>query len=407
MNYFDKLQQKVNKYKSLYSNKYKKAAIKLLWWNLCKLFDFKSNKQKFNPITNEPYGIEYRLDRLSFFITGGIGDILINLNYCSYLLDYLKDEIKTIDIFVKNTKLVRELIGESGFNIYHKDEWNQNRVAYLLDFKIDRFPLIVRNNLVLLPLNVNLKLRKLVKLYEKFYQLNEKIVYNPPKIDALSIQYSIINNQNRLQQPDIYGCLSIDRNNYKFSPSISEEQKILNELNLANMKFITLNRGVDGENRHIESTKLYPLDYYNELVKLIKKEYKEYKIVQLGVSIDKCQLIKGTDLNLVGKTTLNQLKAILKNSMLHIDGEGGMVHLRKSLQGGVSVVIFGPTSADFYGYSDNINISSKACPYNCEWLSNSWAYKCINNTNNHICMKSIDTNLVFKQIKNILKHDLS
>lgn len=403
MNYFDKLQQKVNKYKSLYSNKYKKAALKLLWWNLCRLFEFKSNKQKIDLVTNEPIEIEYRLDRLSFFITGGIGDILINLNYCSYLLDYLKDEIKTIDIFVKNTKLVKELIGESEFNIYHKDEWNQDRVAYLLDFKIDRFPLIVKNNLVLLPSNVNVKLKKLVKLYEEFYQINDKIVYEPPKIDSLSIQYSIINNQNRLQQPDIYGFLNIDRNNYKFIPALSDDEKVLKDLNLADTKFITLNRGVDGTNPQSESTKLYPIEYYDELVRLIKTAFPEYKIVQLGVSTDRCQLIKGTDLNLVGKTTLNQLKVILKNSMLHIDGEGGMVHLRKSLQGGVSVVIFGPTSADFYGYSDNVNISSSACPLTCEWISNKWASYCINKNNNHICMKSIKPNSIFEEIKKILK----
>ena len=397
MNYFDKLQQKVNKYKSLYSNKYKKAAIKLLWWNLCKLFDFKSNKQKFDP------EIEYRLDRLSVFIPGGIGDILIGLNYCSYLLEYLKDEIKAIDIFVKNTKLVKELIGESCFNIYHEDEWNQGRVAYLIDFRIDRFPLIVKNNLVLLPSNVNLKLKKLVKLYEEFYRINDKIVKGSPKIDSLSIQYSIINNQNRLQQPDIYGFLNIERNNYKFLPVVSDDKKYLKDLKLADTKFITLNRGVDGNNLESESTKLYPLEYYNELVRQIKINFKDYKIVQLGVSTDRCQLIKGTDLNLVGKTTLNQLKTILKNSMLHIDGEGGMVHLRKSLQGGISVVIFGPTSADFYGYSNNVNISSSACPLTCEWINNKWVSYCINKNNNHICMKSIKPNSVFEEIKKILK----
>lgn len=89
--------------------------------------------------------------------------------------------------------------------------------------------------------------------------------------------------------------------------------------------------------------------------------------------------------------------------MLHIDGEGGMVHLRKSLQGGVSVVIFGPTSADFYGYSDNVNISSSACPLTCEWINNKWASYCINKNNNHICMKSIKPNSIFEEIKKILK----
>jgi ADP-heptose:LPS heptosyltransferase len=398
MDYFDKLQQKINKYKLHYANKHKRAAIKLLWWNLCQLFVF-----KLGSLFHKPSKTQYRLDRLSFFITGGIGDILINLNYCSYLLEFLKDEIKCIDIFVKNQTLVKELIGDSRFNIYPITEWNQNSIIYLLDFKIDRFPFIVNNHLALLEANSNPKTRKLVKLYEEFYQLNKKIVYYPPKIDALSVQYSIINKQNRMQQPDIYGYLNISGNDYKFTPSISNEKEALKEFGLLDEKFITLNRGVDGTNLHSESTKLYPLDYYNSLVKLIKSEYKEYKIVQLGVSVDRCQLIDGVDLNLVGKTSLNQLKVILKNSNLHIDGEGGMSHLRKSLSGGVSVVIFGPTSSSFYGYLSNINISSNACPVNCEWINDNWASYCINKENNHVCMKNIKPNRIFEEIKKILK----
>ncbi|OCG10409.1 hypothetical protein A9G24_10355 [Gilliamella sp. App6-5] len=398
MSYFDKLQQKVNKYKLLYSNKHKKAAIKLIWWNFCKLFEFKLGSQ-----FNKSRKTQYRLDRISFFVTGGIGDILISFNYCSYLLAFLKDEIKCIDIFVQNQFLVQELIGDSCFNVYPVTEWNQDESIYLLDFRIDRFPFIVNNHLSLIDANSNPKTRELVKLYEEFYQLNKKIVYQPPQIDSLSIQYSIINRQNRMQQPDIYGYLNISGDNYKFVPSIFNDKEVLKAFGLHEGKFITLNRGVDGTNPHCESTKLYPLDYYNSLVKLIKSEFKEYKIVQLGVSADRCQFIDDVDLNLVGKTSLNQLKAILKNSFLHIDGEGGMVHLRKSLNGSVSVVIFGPTSSNFYGYSNNVNISSNACPVSCEWINDNWASYCINKQNNHTCMKSIKPILIFEEIKKILK----
>ncbi|MCO6538315.1 MAG: hypothetical protein J6569_04965 [Gilliamella sp.] len=398
MNYFDKLQKKINKYKLLYSNKYKKAAIKLLWWNFCKLFEF-----KLGSLFNKSREIQYRLDRISIFITGGIGDILISFNYCSYLLEFLKDEIKCIDIFVKNQFLVQELMGDSCFNIYPVTEWNKSEIIYLLDFKIDRFPFIVNNHLSLLDTNSNPKIKELVKLYEEFYQLNKKIVYYPPKIDALSIQYSIINRQNRIQQPDIYGYLNISGDSYKFIPPIFNDQEVLEAFGLHDQKFITLNRGVDGTNLHSESTKLYPLDYYNSLVKLIKSEFQEYKIVQLGVSAERCEFIDDVDLNLVGKTSLNQLKSILKNSSLHIDGEGGMVHLRKSLNGGVSVVIFGPTSPNFYGYSNNINIFSNACPVNCEWINDNWASYCINKKNDRICIKSIKPTIPFEEIKKVLK----
>lgn len=397
MNYFDKLQYKINKYKSHYSKKYRKVAIKLILWNFGQLFKFNlkgifTKKPKFT----------YKLDRIAVYISGGLGDILINLNYCYYLLDYLKDDIANIDIYAKNTCFVKDIIGNTFFDIYSIDEWRNDDTIYLLSIQVDRYPLIVKNNLSLIK-NSPPKLKELIKLYEDFYQTNKKLVYKTPSVDGLSNQYSIINKQNRIQQPDIYSCLGIHGNNYKFSPSIIDENKILIELNLNNQKFITLNRGVDGTNIYSESTKLYPTKYYNKLVELIKNEFKEYKIVQLGVSVERCQLIQGVDVNLLGKTSLNQLKAILKNSILHIDGEGGMVHLRKSLNGGVSVVIFGPTSPIFYGYTDNINIFSNACPLNCEWINDNWSSFCINKKNNHICMNSIEPNTIFEEIKKILK----
>lgn len=39
-----------------------------------------------------------------------------------------------------------------------------------------------------------------------------------------------------------------------------------------------------------------------------------------------------------------KLKVILKHAKLHIDSEGGLVHLRHAIKGGPSVVLFGPTS---------------------------------------------------------------
>lgn len=398
MNYFNKLQLKVNKYKIYYAKKYKKAVIKLIWWNFLQLFRFKLTDFNFKSNHSEPL-----LDRISIHLYGGIGDMLIGINYSYYLFDYLKNDINKIDIYVKNPSIVKELVNDQNFNIYSKEKLKQNKFKYLLSLEIVRFPLIIENNLALVD-NCSDELKKLVKIYEGFYQLNPKIVYNSPQLDSLSNFYSLINKQNRMQQPDINSYFKISGSKYKFMPPIADEKKILDELFLDNTEFITINRGVDGYSLHSESNKLYPINGYNEVVKLIKKRFKKYKIIQLGVSTERCKLIDGVDINLVGKTTLNQLKVILKNAVLHIDCEGGMVHLRQSLQGGVSVVIFGPTSPKFYGYSNNINISSDACSMSCEWINDNWTSHCINKQNNHICMKSIKPIEIFQKIENVLKN---
>lgn len=52
--------------------------------------------------------------------------------------------------------------------------------------------------------------------------------------------------------------------------------------------------------------------------------------------------------------------------MLHIDSEGGYVHIRHFLNTR-SVVLFGTTDINFFGYPDNINIKKWSLP-NCLWM---------------------------------------
>ena len=81
-----------------------------------------------------------------------------------------------------------------------------------------------------------------------------------------------------------------------------------------------------------------------------------------------------------GRTSFNDLKILLKHSYLHIGPEGGMIHLRHALCKKRSCVLFGPTSQDFYGYPENINIEGPGCINHCEWLTDRWQEKCLNNS---------------------------
>ncbi|WAW00359.1 hypothetical protein NB636_02695 [Oxalobacter aliiformigenes] len=135
----------------------------------------------------------------------------------------------------------------------------------------------------------------------------------------------------------------------------------------------------------------------------LKLSFPDIKIVQLGVSHERCESMQNIDINLIEKTTLPDIAALLKNAWLHIDCEGGLVHLRHALKGGKSVVIFGPTSPSFFGYSENINIRSDLCKYPCEWLTENWQKKCIRKSNKHICMKSINADIVMNKILEIFQ----
>ena len=132
---------------------------------------------------------------------------------------------------------------------------------------------------------------------------------------------------------------------------------------------------------------------------MLKKCFPEKKVVQLGESKERCCAIQGVDISLVGETDWEDLKVLLKNAWLHIDGECGMVHLRKILHGGASVVLFGPTSIDFYGYDGNINISSDVCPHWCCKLTETAVERCLlSGEESNRCMKTIQPYQVMDRI---------
>jgi ADP-heptose:LPS heptosyltransferase len=111
--------------------------------------------------------------------------------------------------------------------------------------------------------------------------------------------------------------------------------------------------------------------------------------------------IEGVDLNLVGKISFLEAAAVLERARLHIDGESGLVHLRHLL-GGRSVVMFGPTPAEYFAYADNCNIVSKDCR-GCMWMTDDWFEVCPRGLAESRCMASIATTEVLKDVIGVLQ----
>jgi ADP-heptose:LPS heptosyltransferase len=105
---------------------------------------------------------------------------------------------------------------------------------------------------------------------------------------------------------------------------------------------------------------------------LLRAQSPGLRFVQLGSRTSEPLL--SVDVDLVGRTTLPEAAAIIASSILHIDNEGGLVHLARSL-GVVSVVVFGPTPAAYFGYPANINIEPPFCG-GCWWINQTWMDHC-------------------------------
>jgi ADP-heptose:LPS heptosyltransferase/2-polyprenyl-3-methyl-5-hydroxy-6-metoxy-1,4-benzoquinol methylase len=66
--------------------------------------------------------------------------------------------------------------------------------------------------------------------------------------------------------------------------------------------------------------------------------------------------------------------ALVQGALMNISIEGGIVHLAKAV-GTDSIVLFGPTPIEIFGYRNNINIKGRTCG-GCWWRSRDWMTVC-------------------------------
>ncbi len=186
-------------------------------------------------------------------------------------------------------------------------------------------------------------------------------------------QYALLLGRNRIEQLDMHGILGISRSDDLQFRIPNAGMEYIKNIGLRDREFITINRDIG--NACCNSPKLWPIENYIELTCMIKKQYPKLKIVMVGSnSFD--EMVPFVDLDLTGKTTCEELLALMKMALIHIGGEGGLVHLRHFL-GGRSLVFFGPTNPQVFGYEENENLCNNHCSTFCEWVTDDWYVSCI------------------------------
>lgn len=152
-------------------------------------------------------------------------------------------------------------------------------------------------------------------------------------------------------------------------------------------EFITIHDGFDasGHYKFMRSTKSWSVESWAEFIKLFKQKYPHINIVQLGGV--KHNKIKGVDLNFAGQLDFKNSLRFLRSSLLHIDGDSGLVHARR-LFNKKSIVIFGATNVDYFGYPENINLRPNFCG-DCWWIKSDWMQNCKEGFSSPKCIDSI------------------
>ena len=342
--------------------------------------------------------LAYRQEGLSiaFLVDGGLGDIIVAKKYISTILDLAEDGF-CVDIY-GNKLFISAIFGQPEWlnNIYptgmYWREYNQYDISVHMSY------LIQINNMSELRVkshssrlyNVMLHMKKQIENYGLAYKsmmacyvhfarcrylgLNAYTCYNEPggiEITSMSVEIP-------LQDRFLYA---------------------LKELKLP--PYITLHYGwgelPKGTMHHV---KVWPIQHYERFIKKIKEKWPEISILQVGSEND--QRLPGVDRRFMGED-LELVKWLLKGSIMHIDDEGGLVHLATQL-GTKCAVLFGPTPVWYFGYPQNINIVASACS-SCYYLNGNFA-TCIRQQSQPECMYSITPELVFNRIKEYIVQSL-
>lgn len=373
--YTKELEDKILKYSQKCSSS-KNMAIKILFWNLKFLFKNTNKKPSFND----------KKMHVAVEFTGGVGDFVSSAKYVEGLSKYLGEKA-IIDLICEDRFLdsVKDLIHNKK---YIKNVLTTKKQNYDLEIRVVRFPLVMHY----FPQRLTDKALDYVSKVNIFQKQNPMVFQN----DFIGTCLSLNEGRTRENQADIDNIL--DLKNLDFSLSIkSNVFEILAKFALNEKSFITIQTGAGAcFSKYQTDTRQWDVSKYEELVTLLKKEYPNYKIVQVGEK--RQNAIQNVDMDLRGKTSFSELLVLLKTAKLHISQEGGMVILRHFLEGGKSVVLFGPTDEKFYGFPENINISARPCPYPCEWITKNWMKECMRSGKRPECIYNLLSSSIVEEI---------
>ena len=391
-NYLERASGKIDRYLEKYGSSPWKANLRFFLWFLMQ--PFRIPLRWMHPKRD-------KICRIAFDLRGGVGDIIVALNFIqnfSRFLDAEKVE-HVIDLYVPPNKERRTITkvlcrGQS----FVRSVRPPSMLRRDCDLHIEIFrapdPLYINRPKVV---TLSPKLLDWCDALVAFRNENRLVYRNGTPGNYIGTQLAILQGRNRLQLGDFGNLIGVKST---FRPEIPPNfRETLAKFGLTDTPFITLQRGIGGGDRNA-GTRLWPQEHYEKLIAMVHERLPGVKIVQLGVlrNLPLC----GVDVDLRGKTSFEELAAILTASRCHIDGECGMVHLRHFFSAGPSVVLFGPTNEHFYGYPENFNLRSDACPGGCELITTYYVRKCPRGLDENVCLTRILPETVLEKIAETL-----
>lgn len=339
------------------------------------------------------YAFEQNELSIAFVLSPGLGDQIVMKKLVLHLISLAPD--CSMDIWGVNAEEFVPAIYSDVQNVYSPQKKLETKYKFL---KYE-YALAIRSDYIVHidVLNEAILSKRAPALYVYAKELQEKIRHNEVNMFDAAWR-SVFMNRAKYKRNYIYNAvyhmnefaLPDNFNNEITIPLCAEYEQIFNNMHLG--RFITLNFG-NGQKSE-SAAKQWPYEYFCRFVKMFKKEFPGISVVQLGRK--EARKISECDAYCLGEN-LELVKYVLKNSLFHLDIEGGLVHLATHL-GTKCVVIFGPTMATYFGYAQNINIISDECN-GCAYLYGGGGWVCARDMDKPICMYSITPEMVMQRIE--------
>jgi ADP-heptose:LPS heptosyltransferase/SAM-dependent methyltransferase len=319
------------------------------------------------------------INKIAIKLVGGLGDNLIGLAWVQELYRNLAVPLR-IDIYGRPH--IRGFAEQPYVTAFFPEEIFSAVSGYDLKLTIFHFIEVDQFHAEKAP-----DLAPVVSLFQRFNKRHDTFYSNKSggKSHHPYAEYCALKGWNRWDKLGAARAFPFGRSTKFGIPIRLEALPVLSELSLDTAEYITMNTGVDSLYQTSAHPKSWPAAQWEEFCALWKKRFPQVKIVQVGGG--NSNIISGADLHLIDRITLEEAAVVLKQGLCHVDGEGGLVHLNHCL-GKKSVVIFGPTPADHFGYPENINLSAGFCSP-CMWTVPTWTSHCPRGFEPPECMRRV------------------
>jgi hypothetical protein len=223
-------------------------------------------------------------------------------------------------------------------------------------------------------------LSKIITSISNFSKLREKntTAYNPDGLIAQELLYT--HGTNRSRANHLIAGIPYGGHRYE----LAADEAVIAKLSLSDKRYVTVHNGFDLSQITQSGTasKVYPR--FADVIEQVRKVMPDLVFVQIGSSTSVA--IRGTDMNLIGKTSLFEAAALVRGATCHLDNEGGLVTIA-SCYGTPCCVVFGPSSADYFSYEGNVAIRPVECG-GCWWIAKDWMGRCPRGMSEPVCMYS-------------------